>query len=73
MKKVRLGNTGLSVSRIGLGGFPFGGVNKGRPADRYCHDSPGVRRWHQLHRHRPRLWQRSQRNAHRRGDEDTAG
>ena len=35
MKKVRLGNTGLSVSRIGLGGFPFGGVNKARNWDPY--------------------------------------
>ena len=28
MEKVEFGNTGMEVSRIGLGGFPFGGVNK---------------------------------------------
>jgi len=28
--RVRLGRTGLEVTRIGLGGFPFGGVNKAR-------------------------------------------
>ena len=28
MEKVQLGRTGLEVSRIALGGYPFGGVNK---------------------------------------------
>ena len=28
--RVRFGNTGLEVTRIGLGGFPFGGVNGDR-------------------------------------------
>lgn len=28
MKQITLGRTGLSVSRIALGGYPFGGVNK---------------------------------------------
>ncbi len=28
METVRFGNTGLIVSRLGLGGYPFGGVNK---------------------------------------------
>jgi len=27
VKTVRFGNTGLTVSRLGLGGYPFGGVN----------------------------------------------
>ena len=27
METVRFGNTGLTVSRLGLGGYPFGGVN----------------------------------------------
>ncbi len=35
MKRVKFGNTGLEVSRIGLGGFPFGGVNKARNWDPY--------------------------------------
>ena len=30
---VRLGRTGLRVTRIGLGGFPFGGVNRARGWD----------------------------------------
>lgn len=33
MEKVKFGNTGMEVSRIGLGGFPFGGVNKARNWD----------------------------------------
>ncbi|MFC1713912.1 aldo/keto reductase [Candidatus Poribacteria bacterium] len=33
MEKVEFGNTGMKVSRIGLGGFPFGGVNKARNWD----------------------------------------
>jgi len=33
VKKVEFGNTGMEVSRIGLGGFPFGGVNKARNWD----------------------------------------
>jgi len=28
MEEVHLGRTGLEVSRIALGGYPFGGVNK---------------------------------------------
>lgn len=32
-KTVRFGNTGLEVSRLGLGGYPFGGVNKARDWD----------------------------------------
>jgi aryl-alcohol dehydrogenase-like predicted oxidoreductase len=31
--RVRLGKTGLEVSRIALGGFPFGGVNRARGWD----------------------------------------
>ncbi|HUU69051.1 MAG TPA: aldo/keto reductase, partial [Planctomycetota bacterium] len=30
---VRFGRTGLVVTRIGLGGFPFGGVNRARGWD----------------------------------------
>lgn len=30
---VQFGNTGLQVSRLGLGGYPFGGVNKARDWD----------------------------------------
>jgi aryl-alcohol dehydrogenase-like predicted oxidoreductase len=30
---VRFGHTGLTVSRLGLGGYPFGGVNKARDWD----------------------------------------
>ena len=41
METVEFGNTGLKVSRIGLGGFPFGGVNKARNWDPY---SPAGRR-----------------------------
>ena len=33
MQKVALGRTGLMVSRIALGGFPFGGLNKARNWD----------------------------------------
>lgn len=33
MEKVALGRTGLAVSRIGLGGFPFGGLNRARGWD----------------------------------------
>ncbi len=35
MQKVILGNTGLPVSRIGLGGYPFSGVNRARHWDPY--------------------------------------
>lgn len=35
MNKVEFGNTGLKVSRIGLGGYPFGGVNRARNWDPY--------------------------------------
>ena len=35
MKRVKFGATGIEVSRIGLGGFPFGGVNKARNWDPY--------------------------------------
>ncbi len=35
MEKVTFGNTGLEVSRIGLGGYPFGGVNHARDWDPY--------------------------------------
>jgi len=35
MNKVVFGKTGLEVSRIGLGGFPFGGVNRARGWDPY--------------------------------------
>lgn len=35
MERVEFGNTGLKVSRIALGGFPFGGVNKARNWDPY--------------------------------------
>lgn len=35
MKKVAFGNTGLEVSRLGLGGYPFGGVNRARNWDPY--------------------------------------
>ena len=33
MEKVEFGKTGMKVSRIGLGEFPFGGVNKARDWD----------------------------------------
>ncbi len=33
LPKVRFGRTGLEVTRIGLGGFPFGGLNKARGWD----------------------------------------
>ncbi len=33
MQKIRLGRTGLMVSRIALGGYPFGGVNKAHDWD----------------------------------------
>ncbi len=35
MEKVAFGNTGLRVSRIGLGGYPFSGVNRARDWDPY--------------------------------------
>lgn len=35
MKRVKFGNMGLEVSRIGLGGFPFGSVNQARGWDPY--------------------------------------
>ena len=38
MKKVEFGKTGLRVSRLGLGGFPFGGVNKAHGWDPYSPD-----------------------------------
>jgi len=33
MQLVQFGNTGLTVSRLGLGGYPFGGVNKAHDWD----------------------------------------
>lgn len=33
MHKIRFGRTGLQVTRIALGGYPFGGVNKARDWD----------------------------------------
>ena len=38
LPKVRLGRTGLEVTRIGLGGFPFGGVNHARDWDPFTPD-----------------------------------
>ncbi len=38
MKQVELGQTGLHVSRLGLGGFPFAGVNRARGWDPYTED-----------------------------------
>lgn len=35
MNKVEFGGTGLKVSRIGLGGYPFGGINRARNWDPY--------------------------------------
>lgn len=35
LEKVTFGNTGIEVSRIGLGGYPFGGVNQARDWDPY--------------------------------------
>ncbi len=35
MRKVAFGSTGLQVSRIGLGGYPFSGVNRARGWDPY--------------------------------------
>lgn len=35
MRKVRFGGTGLDVTPIGLGGYPFAGVNKARGWDPY--------------------------------------
>ncbi|MDP6380851.1 MAG: aldo/keto reductase, partial [Phycisphaerae bacterium] len=35
LPKVRLGRTGLQVTRIGMGGFPIAGVNKARGWDPY--------------------------------------
>ena len=33
MEMVQFGATGLTVSRLGLGGYPFGGVNHARDWD----------------------------------------
>ncbi len=33
MPKVRFGRTGLEITRVGLGGYPFGGVNRARGRD----------------------------------------
>ncbi len=41
MRRVAFGSTGLDVSRIGLGGYPFSGVNRARGWDPY---SPEGRR-----------------------------
>lgn len=38
MEKAEFGRTGMKVSRIALGGFPFGGVNKARNWDPYSPD-----------------------------------
>ena len=35
MERIAFGNTGLQVSRIGLGGYPFSGVNRARNWDPY--------------------------------------
>ncbi len=35
MKRIEFGRTGMTVSRLALGGFPFGGVNKARDWDPY--------------------------------------
>ena len=36
--RVRFGRTGLKVTRLGLGGYPFGGVNKARGWDPFTSD-----------------------------------
>lgn len=36
--RVRFGRTGLEVTRLGLGGYPFGGVNKARGWDPFTPD-----------------------------------
>ena len=38
MKYVQLGRTGLRVSRLGLGGFPFGGRQLSAGWDPWTHD-----------------------------------
>jgi len=38
MRKVVLGRTGLEVSRIALGGYPFGGVNLAQGWDPWSDD-----------------------------------
>lgn len=38
LPKVRLGRTNLQVTRIGLGGYPFGGVNKARGWDPFSEE-----------------------------------
>jgi aryl-alcohol dehydrogenase-like predicted oxidoreductase len=38
MQKVTLGRTGLLVSRLALGGYPFGGVNRSRDWDPWSSD-----------------------------------
>lgn len=38
MKKNTLGRTGMNVSRIALGGFPFGGIHNARGWDPYTDD-----------------------------------
>lgn len=38
MKQVELGQTGLQVSRLGLGGFPFAGIDRARGWDPYSED-----------------------------------
>ena len=35
MKKVVLGRTGLEVTRIALGGYPFAGINRAKNWDPY--------------------------------------
>lgn len=42
MQKIRLGRTGLTVSRIALGGYPFGGVNKANDWDPWSEEGRKV-------------------------------
>src|SRR5512142_630216 len=40
--RVRLGRTNLEVSRLGLGGYPFGGVNRARGWDPFTPEGRAI-------------------------------
>ena len=43
MKQTKLGRTGLTVSRIALGGYPFGGLNKAHDWDPWSAEGAAVK------------------------------